>query len=53
MSQIKLNKNLVRRHLFHQKLRLQSQQIFFTFKFNFIFTLLLLLSCAETLLIAN
>ena len=35
-----LNKKLLRFHLFHKKLRLQSLQIFLTFKFNVIFTLL-------------
>ena len=49
MSLIKLNKNLIRCYSFHRKL--QSQQIFYTFQFNSIFTLLL--PCAETLLIAN
>ena len=38
---ITLNKNLVRCHLLHKKLGLQSLQIFPTFKFNFIFILLL------------
>ena len=37
-------------HLFHKNLGLQSLQISFTFKFNFIFTLL---PCGETLLITN
>ena len=45
MSLIKLNKNL----LFHRKLGLQSQQSSSSFKFNFIFTLLL--PYAETLLL--
>ena len=50
MPLIKLNKILVRCHLFHEKLELQSAQISSTFKFNFIFTLL---PCSETLLITN
>ena len=41
---IKLNKILVRCHLFHKKLGLQSLEVIF--KFNFIFTLL---HCSETL----
>ena len=40
MFLIQLNKNLVRFQLFEKILGLQSQQIFSTFKFNFIFTLL-------------
>ena len=51
MSLIKLNRNLLLCHLFHKKLGQQSQQIFSTFKFNFIFTLLL--TYAGTLLITN
>ena len=50
MPVIKLDKTLVRCHLFHKKLGLQSLQFSFTFKFNFIFTLL---PCGETLLITN
>ena len=51
MSMIKLNKNLVRCHLFLKKLGLQLQHIFSTFKFNFIFTILILR--AEKLLITS
>ena len=51
MCLIKLNKNLLRCHLFHKNIILQSQQIISTFTFNIIFTLLL--PCAETLLITN
>ena len=47
MPLIRLNKILLRCHLFHKKLELQSLEISATFKFNFIFTL----PCGETLLI--
>ena len=50
MPLIKLNKILVRCHLFHKKLRLQSLQVSSSFKFNVIFTLV---PCGETLLITN
>ena len=50
MPLIKLNKMLVRCHLFHKELGLQSLQVSSTFKFNFVFTLL---PCGETLLITN
>ena len=50
MPLVKLNKNLMRCHLFHKKSGLQSLQISCTFKFNFVFTLL---PYSETLLIAN
>ena len=50
MPLIKLNKILGRCNLFHQKLGLQSLEIFSSFKFIFIFTLLYF---GQTLLITN
>ena len=44
MSLIILNKNLMQCHLCHKKLGLQSLQISFTFKFNFIHKLYLALN---------
>ena len=49
MPLIRLNKILMRCHLFHKKLGLQYLQISSTFEFIIVFTL----HCSETLLIAN
>ena len=49
MLLVRLNKILVRCHLIHKKIGLQSLQISSTFEFNIIFTL----HCGETLLITN